>query len=233
MAEYRKSLRGKLESLTPGEEKMTTNLGSFDECTLMISARSPFARRVRLAFLENRVSFHEHLEDVFKPTSDLIQINPLRRVPSLRLKNGTEIVDSHLILQAFYLRHPESPWNPARSSDPDRSFAWSGLAVGLCERTVERFLEVQRPPERQDPEIIQEFEEMAKGFLARLEAILDPSRPSLVSSGLNQTDIDLATALNYLSLRHSSAWKNHYPKTLRYLETWERRPSFNETLPPA
>ena len=50
----------------------------FHDSTLFISLRSPFARRVRLAFIEHGVRYHEVVEDVFKPSAVLIEANPGR-----------------------------------------------------------------------------------------------------------------------------------------------------------
>ena len=55
----------------------------FQDSVLYISARSPFARRVRLALLENKIRFSEKVFDVFNPLPELITVNPLARVPAL------------------------------------------------------------------------------------------------------------------------------------------------------
>src|SRR5438105_2764330 len=138
---------------------MATSVNSdfleFEGSRLMISARSPFARRVRLAFLEHGVGFEEIVLDVLKPQPELWAKNPLGRVPTLILRDGQVLWDSNFILQAFY---------EGRSSRlmPQDRFArmeclkWSTLAAGLCEKLVEYYLEALRPEPARDPEMIAE-----------------------------------------------------------------------------
>src|SRR5688572_17224298 len=97
---------------------------------LFYSLRSPFARRVRLAFLESGCPFEEKVCDVFKPTAELLAVNPLGRVPVLRLKSGPILIDSTLILQAFYQAF-ETPLRPRTDSDQLEIFHWAALSIGL------------------------------------------------------------------------------------------------------
>lgn len=93
---------------------------NFNDCTLYISARSPFARRVKLALLENKITFEQKILNVFEPQPELTSLNPLSRVPVVKLKDGQVLIDSNLILQEFYLSHGKFPSAP-------RDFTTRGL----------------------------------------------------------------------------------------------------------
>lgn len=220
---------------------MKTSL--FEDCTLLISARSPFARRIRLAFRENGVRYVEAVHDVFKPGPELLKTNPLRRVPAVLLKSGEVIVDSNSILSVFYEQGAPSRTRWLRGLASARASAeaahWSGMAVGLCERLVEYFLETQRPEAARDQEILAEIIPIADGFFEALERHLSDGRARILVAGdgqgeeLNQADLDLGTALAYTSLRYSPEWILRYPAARRYFEALNARPSFVETRPPA
>ena len=138
---------------------------AFQDSKLFISARSPFARRVRIAMLESGVRFEEKVVDVFHPTPELLAANPLGRVPVVRLASGMTICESQLILDALY--QAPMPLEMAR---------WSGLFVGLCDRIVEQYLESLRPAAARDPEIFTDFERFFTGTLELAEAELASKR---------------------------------------------------------
>jgi glutathione S-transferase len=203
----------------------------FDGCTLYVSARSPFARRVRLALREHGIRHEEKVVDVFQPTPELFQANPLGRVPAVRLANGQRIVDSYAILGAFYAGR-ETSWLPRAPGELAEASYWSGLATGVCEKAVERFLESRRPAASQDPEVFQEADQAFERFVTELEARLAGSARSVVGPGMTQADLDLGSALAYWTLRVSDAWHARYPACARYAAGLEARPSMKATAPP-
>lgn len=202
---------------------------SFAGSRLWISARSPFARRVRAAFREGGVEFVEEVVDVFKLPPGFAERNPLRRVPAWESADGRErVVDSNLILARFH------------ATEAGRALAWrtaaeaevSGLALGLCDRTVERFLELQRPATTRDLEVVAEFDEIARDTLARLEAIVPAEGWMSGGARPGQADLDLGVTLAYLSLRYDAPWAEGHPRLRAHLKRCEERPSFVKTAPP-
>ncbi len=204
----------------------------FNGSTLFISARSPFARRVRVAFLEQGISFQEHVCDVFHPTEELVRVNPLARVPALRLASGQILVDSNLILQFFY-ENVTSPLGPRIGSDRAEFLRWSALSSGFAEKVVEYFLETQRSPDKQDVEIEAELKAVSERVLTELENTLSAKKgEGLVGGAWSQVDLDMGVVLAYFNLRYSEAWRSRYPHVNTYLITLEERPSFQKTRPP-
>src|ERR1700746_892803 len=108
------------------------SLSFFQGSTLFISARSPFARRVRIALHENGVDFQERVFDVFQPNPELWKANPLARVPALLLKNSHVLIDSSLILQALY-EGGGSPFMPKDTAKRYETYRWTAIALGICE----------------------------------------------------------------------------------------------------
>jgi glutathione S-transferase len=204
------------------------NHSPFAESTLYISARSPFARRVRLAFIENQIPYEEQVRDVFKPTPDFIAVNPLARVPALVLKSGEILIDSHFILGTFYELH-KSALLSTNLKDQLLTRHWSGIAVGLCEKSVEYYLENLRPEEKRDTETLDEISAIFGRVLPLFDAFI--ANREFIGSKMTQADLDMGTALTYLSLRYSPQWTQNLSHAASYLARMESRPSFQKTVP--
>lgn len=200
--------------------QQNSNNHPFHGCTLRASLRSPFARRVRVAFIEHGLSYHEVMDDVFQPSPELLRANPLARVPVASLRSGTQICESQQILNAAFGERPS----------PEEA-AISGLAMGLCDKIVERLLESLRPSNHQDAEIFADFERLLPPTLSRLE---DWAKTIKVESPapLRQCQIDAGVALAYLCLRVSKQGLKGYPACAALLATLESRESFKKTTPP-
>jgi glutathione S-transferase len=209
-------------------------MADFSNCTLFISARSPFARRVRLALLEAEVPFQEKVFDVFKPAAELIEDNPLARVPSLRLATGEVLIDSNVILRAFSESRPGF-LIPKSEDRKLRVYRWMGLATGMCDKVVEYFLETTRPEAKQDLEVLNEIKEIQSRFLKTLEEDLSSETAGdfICGADLTQADLDIGCALGYMSLRMGTTWTGLYPRASHYFKKLELRPSFIKTRPPA
>lgn len=206
----------------------------FQGSTLLISARSPFARRVRVAFHENSINFTEKVFDVFQPTPELWKANPLARVPTAILNNGRVLIDSNLILQALY-ESIVSPFMPQEQAKRLEVYQWSAIAAGVCEKTVEYFLETLRPSGTQDADLLKEIEVCLSRSLTTVEAELSRHGENyLVANGSEptQADFDWAVALSYLKLRYPLNWEKDHPKTGHFLERLLARSSFQKTAPP-
>jgi glutathione S-transferase len=203
----------------------------FNGSLLYITARSPFARRVRLAFLENGVKFEEKTLDLVKnPHPEFFAVNPLKRVPAVQLAGGEVIVDSNQILNAFYAAHPESPLLARSAADRITAYHWSGISTGLCEKLVEYFFEMQREESARDSELLEEIRQCIDHVTPVLAAQVKGRQ--WIASSLSQADLDAGSMLDYLSLRYSSDWVKKYPDLARYHEGLRARLSFRATVPP-
>lgn len=216
-------------TVAPVEEMSSQRQDAFGQSLLFISARSPFARRVRLALLEHGVPFEERVVDVFKPQPELAALNPLSRVPTLRLSDGSVLAESQLILDAFYATRPDSPW-AVEAGHP--ALFWSAMALGLCEKSVEFYLESLRPEGSRDPELLEEIRGVVTRVLEKFDGYM-ADRETILPGRLTQVDLDMGTALAYLSLRYSKSWKGRFSHASDFLRRLEERPTFQATRPPA
>jgi glutathione S-transferase len=205
---------------------------NFHGSQLCISLRSPFARRVRLAFLEHGIEFTEKVYDVFQENPDLFDLNPLGRIPVLQLKSGDILGDSNYILQLFY-GSIDSPLSPKNDQEKIDIAYWQFISVGVCEKLVEFFLDSKKEPNLVDPQIEQELKTISGRIFHKLEKRLTESNSSfLACDKLTQADLDLGTALDYYDLRYSTSWKEEFPKLALYQADLRLRPSLQKTAPP-
>lgn len=203
---------------------------SFHHCTLYLSPRSPFARRVRVAFLEQDLSFREIILDVLKPNLDLIKVNPLARVPTVVLQSGMTLFESHLILQAFYDRHPH-PLYPKDIKNQLDLFHWSALATGIADKAIEYFFESSRPKEQQDQDWLSEIGLVTRSTFTSFEDALK-KRPFLLGETISQADLDLAIVMEYFSLRVGPSWQQAFPELAKWVNRMGNRESLQKTKPP-
>jgi glutathione S-transferase len=183
--------------------------------------------------LEHGIRFQEKVLNVFEPNPELYEVNPLARVPVFRSKAGEVVIESDKILAFLYRSLPQSPLLPREDQEWLEVARWSALAVGLAEKTVEFYLETLRPEGARDAELLQEVQEIAERVLARLNASVG-DRDTILPGKLTQADLDLGTALAYLSLRYPAfEWKKRYPRAEAYFQKQDARPSFLATRPPA
>lgn len=206
--------------------------------TLFITPRSPFARRVRLAFLETQTGvpfeFKEKVCDVFNPTQELIELNPLARIPVLVTSNRQVILDSNLILQLFYSLGP-NPLMPENLQERLEVFRWMGIAEGLCEKVVEYYINSLRPQSQRDPEVEEELKQISERVLVAAENELQRSGSWIAGAQMSQADLDLVTALEYLMFRYSPIsssmdW-SRFVGIKAYFEKLQTRLSIQKTRP--
>lgn len=218
-------------------------LHPFAGATLLVTPRSPFARRVRVAFREAGLPHEERVVDVFHPDEALLRANPLGRVPALVLTSGHALVEAQLILDRFWAALEPAPWwptDPAARLVADRT---SGLAQGLCELAVTLLLEGQRDPAQQDAALVAEARAGVARALVEAERLLcaAPHGPApsagaaawLTGEAPGACDFDLGVALTYLSFRVSPAWRGDHPRLAEFVDVLEARPTFAATRPVA
>lgn len=89
---------------------------STSSMTLFHNPASPFVRKVRVLLHEtgqlDRVTLHGCVPTPVKPDAEVIQDNPLGKIPALRLADGNVLHDSRVILDYFDYQHTGTPLIP-------------------------------------------------------------------------------------------------------------------------
>lgn len=197
--------------------------------TLFYSPNSPFVRKVRICALEKGVM--EQITPVIsapmKDEKDLHTANPLGKIPALTLENGENIFDSPVICAYLDSLSTQNPLIPTDKEEKLRVMRTEALADGLMDACVARFLELMRPENERSANWIGRWERAIARSLDFLENGKQIPLPETFDIGA----IALAAALDYITLRYDSNWKETHPKTASWLEKQKLRPSMIATAP--
>lgn len=202
--------------------------------TLYMSLRSPFARRIRLILEELKVPYTTEVVDVFHTPSKYLHINPLARVPSLKLPNGEVLIDSNVILKYLSEKYFDHPLFQNRGGKNVYFANISALSVGIMEWTVTWFLESIKAKSQQDYSTLEEAEAAISRTLHYLNSELQntinlDSTTSL--ENLGYWDLDLGAAVGYMHFRMKNIKLSKYPYLNKYYDLLMQRESFKISVP--
>ena len=198
--------------------------------TLRSSPSSPFVRKVRIA--ASVLGLDREIGLVPADTmnaSDTVRLqNPLGKIPSLVLEDGTVLFDSRVILE--YLDH-RAGGGRIIPTDIDARLAalrLQALADGMMDASVLLVYEGRwRAPERHEPKWIEHQAGKVERTLAALEAA-----PPALSPTPDVGQIALACALGYRDFRFGDAWRRDRPRLVAWLDRFAARvPAFAATAP--
>lgn len=189
------------------------------------SSRSPFARKAMIAAhelgLADRIATERVVVAGDKPNAELMRFNPLSKIPTLVLGDGTVIHGSAVIVD--YLDSIGGrTLIPADGPERWTALTLQALADGMMEADL-RWME-----ERNRPEAERRVGHLA-GMRAKIEAalaLLEAAPPA----GLHVGTIALGSALAHLDFRFPEApWRPDHPRLAAWFETFAARPSMRAT----
>lgn len=199
---------------------------------LFYTQGSPYARIARIALLETGLDGQAEKVEVSlrDPGSKLLPYNPVGRVPTLELDDGTVLSESVLILAFLDTQHSSRKLLPMDGSDDWKTLAAFGQAMGFLEGIVTWSRESRRPAGEGSPGVVA-FETIRANRVAdRLDAA--------IATGAYGGDIDaariaLGTALGHCARRHKGwNWRQGRPALADWCDEIEQRSSFTATIPP-
>lgn len=164
---------------------------------------SPFVRRVGIALTLYGLAFEHRPWSVFADAEKLGAYNPLVRVPTLVLGDGTALVDSHAILD-----HLDSLMPPKRALFPrsgplrHKAMRIASLATGLGDKAVSLFYETRLHETASDLWVGRCRAQIA-GTLAVLERErADRAGHDWFGDRIGHADIAVATVLRFAREAH-------------------------------
>ena len=199
--------------------------------TLLGSLTSPYTRKVRLVLAEKAIPCAFVVDPPREPGSAVPRANPLARVPTLVLDDGTAVFDSPVICDYLDGLNDAPVLVPrADALARMRVRRWEALADGVMDAAVVVRLESLRPPDRQDPAT----RDLHDGAITRAlghaaEALR--GRIWCEGSAVTLADLALASALLYLDLRQPGRdWRAAHPVLRDWSAVVLARPSVRSTL---
>lgn len=199
---------------------------------LVLSTTSPYARRVRITALENKIDFETDIDVPWNENTGVIKLNPLGKVPVWVTEENESIFDSRVIVEFLEIKNGYR----FSSSDPLKYIQIKrieSLAEGIMDASLCLFAErKKRPQELQHPWWIdRQFAKIHRG-LNQFQEILGDSK-FLFENRITVADFALISALGYVQLRFSEDFKlkEKYPLLVNYYEYHLQRESVQTTIP--
>ncbi len=190
---------------------------------LRYSPTSPFVRKVVVLAMELGIDKKIELQRTNTTDPDLSTQNPLGKVPSLLLDDGSSLYDSPVICAYLDSASKFHPGGPARWTAARRQ----ALADGIMDAGVLGRGEFLRPAGEKS----EKFIALQKTKMSNAMNALENEADSF-GDGIDIGLIAVAAALGYMDFRYASDnWRASRPKLARWYERFAQRPSMQVTVP--
>jgi glutathione S-transferase len=201
---------------------------------LLASLASPYTRKVRVVLAEKKIECEMELVDVNPVENPVNAHNPLGKIPTLLLDDGTPLYDSRVIVEFLDARSPINRLIPDDTRERIAVRRWEALADGVLDAgLLVRY------------ETLRDRKERSKAWsdkqLARVKRGMDQMAQELGERAwchnerYSLADIALGCCLGWLGFRKPGDvdWHKEYAALGRHYEKLMARPAFAESVPVA
>ena len=191
---------------------------------------SPYVRKARVAIAEKRVACDYVNASPRDPDSGVAAANPLAKIPTLLLDDGTPIYDSSVIAEYVDGIGAGPKLIPDAFAERIAVRRWEALGNGLLDATVNIMHDRRLPePKQQGADYVarqMQKIEAALAFIDQTLAGVDFVHGEKFSLG----DVVCGTALGYLDRQLTDFdWRARYANVKRYAAKLAARPAFIAT----
>ncbi len=200
---------------------------------LYASPASSFARKIRVMLIEKNVSHELVMVNLWEP-NELQEINPIGKVPALKLDDGSVLVSSPLIADYVDGKYPNPRFIPADADGRIEVRRWEALADGTMDAVGTSLYEMRFHDEakRSQAWLDRQRSKIDAG-LAALEGMLG-DRTWCVGNAMSLADVAIACHLGFITLRVPHYLpQSKYPNLVRLSKSMEARESLKKTAPPS
>ena len=194
---------------------------------LLWSSRSPFVRKVVVVAHELGIAGKIALERVRVTSGEIndgvMHVNPLNKIPTLLLEDGTALFDSAVIAAYLDETHGRGELFPRDAGHRWQVARRHALGDGIMSMNIARLGEKSRGA--------QASEAFASAFRAKTNATIDVLEAESESlARLTIGSIAVAVALAHLDFRFAEdAWRDQRPKLADWHARFTERPSMRAT----
>jgi glutathione S-transferase len=190
------------------------------------SPRSPYVRKVMIAVhemgLTDRIQTVRTIVGGTTPHAELMKINPLGKIPTLELGDGTVIYDSPVIIEYLDTLHTGPKLYPSEWPERLTALRRHALGQGMLDSALPLLSEGFRPPERQSAP----HKALWRAKLHASVDVLEHDAEGLFSSSFTVGHLAIGVALAYLDFRFADlAWRDGHPKLAAWHSTFNARPA--------
>lgn len=162
---------------------------------------SPFVRRAAISARFLGIEYEHREISIFREYEHFLSINPLVKVPTLILDDGSVLVDSTLIIDHLETLAGRS-LTPADSGARTECLRVTGTALVAMEKVVSLIIETeQRPAELVHAPWIERLERQLENAVRLLEADVGNGESWLLGDAPTQADISTAVAWSFIQLK--------------------------------
>jgi glutathione S-transferase len=194
------------------------------------SPRSPFVRKVMIVVHErglvDRITCVRTVAAMTKPHAALMQDNPLSKIPTLVLDDGSALYDSPVICEYLDGLGDASTLFPAEPKARFEALRRQALGDGFLDMLVT----LRNERERAHPSEVH-MASTAVRTAAVLQS-LEREADALGAAPFGIGHVAIGCALSYLDFRYADAdWRKDHPRIARWHATFAARPSVRATEP--
>jgi len=201
---------------------------------LLGSVPSPYTRKVRVVLAEKKIECDFEVADVSASDAAVADRNPLGKVPTLMLDDGTALFDSRVIVEFLDNVSPLARLIPDENRERVAVRRWEALADGCLDAGLLIRYESLRPKKEQSAAWTAKQAGKLKRGLATLAAELG-DRPWCHGDRYTLADIAVGCCLGWVDFRRPANLNvlGEYPGLARLYEKLMERTAFADTAPKA
>jgi glutathione S-transferase len=195
---------------------------------------SPFVRRVGIALTLYGMPFEHRPWSVFGDADKIRPYNPLVRVPTFVLDDGTVLTESHVILDYLDGLVPATrAMFPREEPARHKALAVAALGTGLADKAVSLFYE-----KRLHTTVSDVWVARCRSQIGAVLGVLEADRAARktaywLGETIGHADIAVAAALRFVGEAHAgSIAMEAYPALRGHAERLEALPAFRKILQP-
>ena len=194
---------------------------------LLYAPASPYSAKVRMAAAYAGIEIEPALTQTGDQPPELVDANPLGKIPTLILDDGRAIFDSRTVTQ-YLNRESKNALFPRNADKRTEAEIMEALADGICDCALAIVYERRMRPEEKIHQqwIDGQWRKIARG-LDHLNAN-PPKLPKKITAG----QIAVRAMLGYLSLRFSGQWERGRGRLTRWAARFDEKfPELKPLLP--
>ena len=199
---------------------------------LLSSTASPYTRKVRIVLAEKKIECEIQPVDVQPVENPVNAHNPLGKIPTLILDDGSALYDSRVIVEFLDGKSPIGRLIPEDLRERVAVRRWDALADGVLDAgLLVRYESLRDATERSNAWTDKQLARIRRGMAEMAGGLGE--RAWCHGERYSLADIALGCCLGWLGFRKPGDvdWHAQYPSLAKHYEKLMARPAFAETVP--
>lgn len=194
---------------------------------LLYAPASPYSAKVRMSATYAGIELEAQVVQTSSQPAELVDANPLGKIPTLLLDDGRVVFDSRAITQ-YLNRESKNALFPRNADKRTEAEVMEALADGICDCALAIVYERRMRPEEKV------YQDWIDGQWRKVSRSLDhlnanpPKLPKKITAG----QIAVRAMLGYLSLRFAGQWEKGHGRLTRWAARFDEKfPELKPCLP--